>query len=60
MDVFDHVEREVDRILAPQADFYPLQPDYLQRLTEEAYNLGALSQDEYRYLCRRIEKARTH
>lgn len=50
----------MDRILAPQDDLYPLQPDYLQRLTEEAYNLGALSQDEYRYLCRRIEKARSH
>ncbi|MGC8116121.1 hypothetical protein ACP3VQ_13970 [Metapseudomonas otitidis] len=60
MDVFERVEIEVDRLMAPQSDFYPLQPDYLQRLTEEAYNLGMLSQDEYRYLCRRIEKARAH
>lgn len=58
MDVFERIDVEVDRLMAPQPDFYPLSPDYLERLAAEAYDSGSLSQDEYRYLRRRIEKAR--
>jgi hypothetical protein len=56
-DVFAHVDQCCDQVILRGGDLFPATFDYLRRLSDTAVDDGKMSLDEWRYLCRRLDKA---
>lgn len=56
-DVFAHIDQCCDQVILRGGDMFPETFAYLRRLTDTAADDGKMSVDEYRYLCRRLNKA---